>query len=235
VAKPSVVFVPGFMQRGDAWSPVAEIVRESYPSACLDSAAQTPAAGSVPVGYSMGGRLVLHSVVREPERFAALVLVGVSAGIEDERERRGRRDRDEELADWISERPIEEVVERWETTPALGGQAPELVAAQRPGRLAHDPGELAALLRRAGQGALPPLWDLLPALRLPVLAVAGVRDERYARAAERMAALLPRGRARLVDGAGHAAHLERPEAFAGLLLDFLDEHFGEGVLVDGDA
>jgi 2-succinyl-6-hydroxy-2,4-cyclohexadiene-1-carboxylate synthase len=226
VAKPSVVFVPGFMQRGEAWSPVAEIVSERYPSVSLDSAAQTAAPGSVPVAYSMGGRLTLHSAVREPERFAALVLVGATAGIEDERERAQRRERDEELADWMATRPIEEVVDRWETTPALAGQPPALVAAQRPGRLSHEPAELASLLRSAGQGALSPVWDRLLGLDLPLLAVAGERDEPYARAAKRMAALVPRGEARLVDAAGHAPQLERPEAFAALLLDFLDEHFG---------
>jgi 2-succinyl-6-hydroxy-2,4-cyclohexadiene-1-carboxylate synthase len=235
VEKPTVVFVPGFMQRGEAWSPVAEIVGERYPSACLDFAAQTPVAGCVPVGYSMGGRLVLHAAVREPGRFAALVLVGASAGIEDEPERCARRERDEDLADWMAERPIEEVVDRWERTPALAGQAPELVAAQRRGRLAHDPAKLAALLRTAGQGALPPVWDRLAALELPVLAVAGERDEPYVRAAQRMAALLPRGEARLVESAGHAPQLERPDAFAALVLDFLDEHLGESVLVEGNA
>ena len=233
--KPSVVFVPGFMQRGEAWSPVAEIVRERYPSDCLDSATDLPEPRCIPVSYSMGGRLVLHAAVREPERFAALVLVGVSAGIEDERERLARRERDNELADWMATHSIEEVVNRWETTPALAGQSPELVAAQRPGRLSHDPATVAALLRSAGQGALPPLWDRLPDLELPVLAVAGERDEPYARAAERMAVLLPCGEARLVAGAGHAAQLERPQTVAALLLDFLDEHLGQRVVVDDHA
>src|SRR5436190_1165066 len=36
VAGPVVIFVPGFMQRGDAWAPVAGRVGERYPSTCLD-------------------------------------------------------------------------------------------------------------------------------------------------------------------------------------------------------
>jgi pimeloyl-ACP methyl ester carboxylesterase len=65
-----------------------------------------------------------------------------------------------------------------------------------------------------------------------VLAVAGERDERYVQAARRIALLAPRGDARPVLGAGHAAHLERPTAVAELLLEFLDEHLGERVVVD---
>lgn len=106
--------------------------------------------------------------------------------------------------------------------------------AQRPGRLSHDPGLLARLLRTAGQGALPPLWDRLGLLGCPLLAVAGERDAPYAKAAERMAALALRGSARLVANTGHAPQLEAPESFAGLLLEFLDEHFGERRLGDLD-
>ena len=230
--RPLVVFVPGFMQRGDAWAPVARRVAERYPSECLDFASHTfeerlaelraaAPPGSAVVGYSMGGRLALHLAAAEPKRLAALVTVGAGAGIEDDEERAARRAADEELAAWIEARPIEEVVARWEAQPVFAGQSAELVAAQRPGRLSHEPAELAALLRSAGQGALPPLWTRIPELPMPLLAVAGERDEPYAAAAERLAELAPIGRAATVPGAGHAPHLERPAEVARLLLDFL--------------
>src|SRR5436305_14165477 len=109
VADPVVIFVPGFMQRGDSWAPVAGAVGERYPSACLDfrshsfesrlgEVREAAAPGTVPVGYSMGGRLVLHLAAREPDRFAALATVGASPGIDDPRERERRRAPDEELS-----------------------------------------------------------------------------------------------------------------------------------------
>src|SRR5437016_5878648 len=73
--------------------------------------------GTVPVGYSMGARLVLHRAVREPERFAALATVGARAGIDDPDERERRRAGDEELAAWMERSTIEEVVARWERLP----------------------------------------------------------------------------------------------------------------------
>jgi pimeloyl-ACP methyl ester carboxylesterase len=76
---------------------------------------------------------------------------------------------------------------------------------------------------------LTPVWDRLPRLPLPVLAIAGAEDERYARVARRMAERLPNGRAAFVPGAGHAPQLERPDEVAELLLEFLDEHFGDRV------
>lgn len=243
---PAVIFIPGFMQRGDAWAPVAERVGERYPSACLDFRTHSFEArlgelreaappGSAVVGYSMGGRLALHLAVREPERLAALATVGASPGIDDPADRARRRAADEELAAWIEAAPIEAVVERWERLPVFRGQPEALVEAQRPGRLSHEPRLLAQLLRTAGQGALPGVWDGLRRVRHPLLALAGERDERYLRAARRIALLAPRGDARSVPDAGHAAQLERPEAVAELLLEFLDQHLGERGVVDGDA
>ena len=53
--------------------------------------------------------------------------------------------------------------------------------AQRPGRLSHDPRSLALLLRTAGQGVLEPVWHELRSLELPLLAIAGARDDGYSR------------------------------------------------------
>ena len=243
---PSLVLLPGFMQRGDAWSAVVERVSESYPSASLDFASHSfrgrlaeveaaARAGAVLVGYSLGGRLALHAALREPDRYAGLALVGTSAGIEAGAERRARRMADESLAAWIERHTIEAVVERWERQPVFASQAASVVVAQRRGRLTHEPAQLAALLRSAGQGALPPVWERLGALDMPVLALAGALDEPYVRASQRMATALPHGRARIVAGAGHAPQLERPSEVASALLEFLDEHFGERALVDRDA
>jgi 2-succinyl-6-hydroxy-2,4-cyclohexadiene-1-carboxylate synthase len=234
VQAPLVVFVPGFMQRGEAWAPVAGRVRESYPTLCVDFVNDTldgrleelrfaAPPGAVLVGYSMGGRIALQFALAEPDRLTALVTVGAAAGIDDPAARRARAEADDRLAAWIEEQPIEAVVERWESQPVFAGQPPELVEAQRAGRLSHDPARLAALLRTAGQGATQPFWDRLPSLTAPLLALAGERDEPYAAAAQRLAELAPRGRAELIPGAGHAAHLEQPLRVADLVLEQLRE------------
>jgi 2-succinyl-6-hydroxy-2,4-cyclohexadiene-1-carboxylate synthase len=228
-----VLFIPGFMQRGDAWRPVAELLPERYPSTLLDHRehtlegrlAEIAAAaedGAVPVGYSLGGRLALRAVLRDPDRYAGLVIVSATAGIDDPPLRSARAEADDRLAAWMEAAPIEDIVGIWERQPLFADQSEQLVEAQRAGRLSHDPAELAMLLRTAGQGVLEPVWHELLTLELPVLAIAGARDEGYVAAAERIADVAPRGRAAIVEDAGHAAHLQRPERVAELIAGFLN-------------
>jgi pimeloyl-ACP methyl ester carboxylesterase len=103
----------------------------------------------------------------------------------------------------------------------FASQSRALVDAQRAGRLDHEPAALARLLRSAGQGALDPIWDRLGSLAMPVLALAGENDSTYVAASRRVASLVPRGRSGAIAGAGHAAHLEAPDAVAAAILAFV--------------
>jgi 2-succinyl-6-hydroxy-2,4-cyclohexadiene-1-carboxylate synthase len=226
-----VLFIPGFMQRGDAWRPVAELLPERYPSRLLDHSEHSfegrmgeilESGADVLVGYSLGGRLALRAALRSPHSFTAVVLVGSTAGIEEGPMRAQRAEADEKLASWIEAMPIEDIVALWERQPLFADQPESLVEEQRPGRLSQDPRSLALLLRTAGQGVLEPVWHELPALALPLLAIAGARDDGYSAAAKRIAHVAPNARAAIVEDAGHAAHLQRPEEVAGLITAFLD-------------
>jgi 2-succinyl-6-hydroxy-2,4-cyclohexadiene-1-carboxylate synthase len=222
-----VLFIPGFMQRGDAWRPVAELLPERYPSVLLDHAEHSfegrlgeiaeQGAGHLLVGYSLGGRLALRAALRSPAAYTGVVTVGATAGLEEAPARAARAEADEKLAAWIEAAPIEDVVGLWERQPLFADQSDSLVEAQRPGRLSQNPRDLALLLRTAGQGVLEPVWHELAQLELPLLAIAGARDDGYTRAAKRIAATAPQGRAAIVEDAGHAAHLQQPGEVATLI------------------
>jgi 2-succinyl-6-hydroxy-2,4-cyclohexadiene-1-carboxylate synthase len=231
-----LLFIPGFMQRGDAWRRVAELLPESCPHRLLDhlehsfegrmgeileAAAEAPAPPVV-VGYSLGGRLALRAALRALDAFAGVVTVGATAGIEEGPARTTRAEADEKLAAWMEAMPIEDIVGLWERQPLFADQSDVLVEEQRPGRLSHDPRELALLLRTAGQGVLEPVWHELPRLRLPLLAIAGSRDEGYTAAARRIASTAPDARFAIVEDSGHAPQLQRPDEVARLLAEFMN-------------
>ncbi|MBN1528206.1 MAG: alpha/beta fold hydrolase [Thermoleophilaceae bacterium] len=225
-----ILLVPGFMQRGDAWAPLLERLPDARPldhrthdfEGRLAEIAEA-GEGALLCGYSLGGRLALRAALRDGPRYRGVITIGASPGIEEPAVRSARAEADDRLAGWMETMPIEEIVAVWERQPLFADQGDALVEAQREGRLGHGPRELALLLRTAGQGALDPVWIELETLVPPLLAVAGVRDEAYAAAAERMAATAPRGRFALVEHAGHAAHLQRPDEVAGLIAAFGEE------------
>jgi 2-succinyl-6-hydroxy-2,4-cyclohexadiene-1-carboxylate synthase len=168
-------------------------------------------------GYSMGGRVALHIALALPQRVERLVLIGASPGIADPAQRAERREDDERLADEFEQLSIEQVAARWETAAAAGvlaGQPARVREAARYDRLRNTPAGLARALRGLGTGALPSVWDRLGDLTMPVVLVVGERDQKFRGLAEEMASAIAAAEVVVVPDAGHAVHLEAPEAVA---------------------
>ncbi len=172
------------------------------------------------LGYSLGGRLALHWAVAHPERVARLILIGASPGLATGAEREERRLADATLADFIRTRGLDAFFKYWHNQtffqPLLKLPSDRLdpILARRH---RNDPEGLALSLDNVGTGTLPSLWPRLKELRCPVDLVTGEHDEKFTRLAREMGAHLPKARLSVIENAGHAVHLERPEDVAMLL------------------
>ena len=165
-------------------------------------------------GYSMGGRVALHLALARPALVRRLVLVSTTAGLEDPSEREARRRSDEELADGLERAGVEAFARWWGAQPLFAGQSPDVAATARRDRLRNAAPGLSASLRGMGTGVMTPVWDRLGELTMPAVVVAGERDAKFRALGERLADGLPDGRLVVVPGAGHAVHLEAPDAVA---------------------
>lgn len=174
------------------------------------------------VGYSMGGRIAAETLVRHPDLpLAGLVLESAGLGPTDEAARAVLARRNGEWAARLREGGVAAFMDWWETLPLFATQRelpPATRAAIRADREAHDAETLARSLEAWGahhQAAESETAAALAQMRVagrPVLYLAGSRDEKYAALAARVrAAGLP---AKLVEGAGHNVHLEKPEVFS---------------------
>ena len=222
-----VVFLHGFAATARHWDRVVDALPpERFTPLALDLADADPltpdgvaalVAGScyerfVLVGYSMGGRLALHTALAIPERVGRLVLISASAGIADAGERADRRAADEALAAAIEQDSIEEFVERWRRVPLFANDPDwvrEEVAADE---LRCSPAVLAATLRNLGAAAMTPMWDRLGELRMPVALLTGANDGAYVDAGRRMAAAIGHATLSVVPAVGHRLALEAPKA-----------------------
>jgi len=165
-------------------------------------------------GYSMGGRIALYTALTLPQHVERLVLVGASPGIADAAEREERRRADEALADRILEVGMEAFATEWGSQELFAGQPERVAAAAHADRLRNTPPGLAAALRGLGTGVMPPLWDRLGELGMPVTLVVGERDAKFRAIAGRMSGAIRDCHVVVVDGAGHAVQLEQPELVA---------------------
>jgi 2-succinyl-6-hydroxy-2,4-cyclohexadiene-1-carboxylate synthase len=176
---------------------------------------------AVLLGYSMGGRIALYTAFSG--FFRALILESASPGLEDQALREQRRSSDEALAASIERDGMQAFVDRWEKLPLFASQSTlpaEAREALRRQRLNNRASGLAQSLRGVGVGVQPSLHARLPTLRIPVLLIAGELDTKFTAIARSMAQALPQSQLRIVPGAGHAVHLERPEEFDSIVEDF---------------
>jgi 2-succinyl-6-hydroxy-2,4-cyclohexadiene-1-carboxylate synthase len=176
------------------------------------------------LGYSMGGRVALQLALAAPGRIAALVLESASPGIEDAGERAARVAADRALAESIERDGLEAFVDRWEALPMWATQAalPDTVRQQlRAQRLRNSTSGLANSLRGLGAGTQEAVLGRPGELSMPVLLIAGEHDATYRQLACDIRGCIPNAQINIVEGAGHAVHLERPGAFAPLVKEFL--------------
>ena len=234
-----VVLVHGFTQTARSWDAVArhlvgrghEVVRVELPGHGSSASVRLPfeaaalalgdagGRGSY-VGYSMGGRLCLRLAVQRPDLVTSLVLVSASPGLVDEGDRAARRRADARLAEEVEREGTHRFLDRWLAQPLLASTTPP--DAELAARRANPPDGLAYALRQLGTGAQEPLWGYLNDFDMPVLLVVGEHDAKFRAIADRMAVGMGgRARVEMVEGAGHAVPLDRPDACARLVDEFV--------------
>ena len=169
------------------------------------------------VAHSMGGRTAFSLVSREPERIASLVYSGTNGGCVDDRYRelRTRLEGDgtlsgsllrRALADGYAERKPE-MQYLYRRIRSINPPRPRDFLAPT-GRMVNYRGSTAQRLRDGG-------W--------PILWIVGEHDRVIPADLIRISHdLTPESRLEVVDGAGHSAYFERPDAWNGAVRAFID-------------
>lgn len=244
---PAVLLLHGFTADLRSWAPIVPALSEDYRVIALDlrghgksSAPPDPAAYSIEafaedvrallhhleielcalVGSSFGGMVALQFATTWPERVAALVASDTSAAYEDSRYDEAYYDR---------ERKIDE-------SAAVVAKYGTAVLGKRLAADIHDEFLRTALIRRYANLSADAFLgvararrerpNLLPVLRerltMPVLVCAGANDH-VRSASEVLAEELPGCRFVLFHDAGHTVPIQRPDAFAEVLIAFLHD------------
>jgi 2-succinyl-6-hydroxy-2,4-cyclohexadiene-1-carboxylate synthase len=155
------------------------------------------------IGYSMGGRLAAQFARLHPGKIAKLTLLSAHLGLRSEEERKKRLEKDFEIAKKILEAPIDEFLKEWYDQPLFH----TLIAKMdiRSMRRNQDKQGIAKALCAFSLG------KQVIALRDAHLLV-GEYDEAYRTHYQNLPHIV-------IPDAGHAIHLENPNAVARTLYD----------------
>lgn len=237
---PRLVLAHGFTQTSKCWGPIVADLETDHTVTRVDTPghgrsskvmaglrgggrliADQGGAGTY-IGYSMGGRYLLHLALANPELVDALVLIGATAGIEDDVERAARAEADRAMSKRIRDMGLLDFIRWWVDQPMFAGIPEERRFAFE--RMENTVDGLSTAVIQAGTGTQDPSWSRLGRLDMPVLTMAGENDEKYAALAERMAESIgDNATFAVVPGTGHAPHLEDPAAFLAVLRPWLAE------------
>ncbi len=177
------------------------------------------------IGYSMGGRLALAFASLYPHMVSSLVLESASPGLKGEAERKARIKQDCELAAFILEEGVEAFVEYWQSIPLF--QSQQVMPASIKGQLHRDRlnnsgAGLANSLLGMGTGMQDSYWEQLSSVQTPTLLITGSLDDKFCKIAGKMRLALPNCRWEVVQGSGHAIHVEDSEMFGRIVSEFVD-------------
>jgi pimeloyl-ACP methyl ester carboxylesterase len=162
-------------------------------------------------GLSMGGYIALAYARKYPQHLQGLILASTRANADSEEQRRRRLEQIQEI-NQHGLRGLAESMPHKVLTAAT--------AVKRPALLKELSGHIAASNVMAVTGALeamanrPDATDVLPAIHVPTLVIAGEGDDLTSvGVAQEMLQHLPKGKLVSIPGAGHLANMEDPKAF----------------------
>ena len=184
------------------------------------------------LGYSMGARAAMQHVLTNTSAWDAVILISPQPGIENKYERISRNEQDTILENRILREGVRKFVEFWQQTDLIKSQdkiASELRLVMQTARYEHTSQGLATSLREFGQGRCPNLWPKVKDLTLPTLIITGSEDTLYTEIAQNIIKINTcmhkevRPQLAIIEDAGHAPHLERPEITATKIREFIEQ------------
>jgi 2-succinyl-6-hydroxy-2,4-cyclohexadiene-1-carboxylate synthase len=170
--------------------------------------------------YSMGARVALGLLARQPSFFDSAVLIGAHPGLTEDSARAERREVDADRVRMLRERGLMAFIDLWEKLPLFATQrdlSPDVLNYQRRIRLGQDAEGLARALEVLGLAEMPDYEPAIASAGIPITFMAGSRDSKFFEIANALATHNDHVDAEVVDGVGHNVVLEAPEAVAATL------------------
>ena len=228
---PSIYAVPGFLGLPSDWDflkslHVVGVNSDAFPWDNLPDwgtkfnqwVSRQEKGPSFLIGYSLGGRLVLHALLNNPDQWKGAVIVSAHLGLSDPNEKRKRLEQDRQWAERFK-------TEKWRSLMHSWNQQDVFSDALPPFERKEQDYQREQLIQTLLYGSLSSQEDLrqqVSHLEMPILWITGGKDHRFSSLAQTISFKHSKSQWIKVEGAGHRVPWDQPETFIALLQNFLD-------------
>jgi 2-succinyl-6-hydroxy-2,4-cyclohexadiene-1-carboxylate synthase len=250
-SKPVILFIHGFMGKGEDWLDVINSMQHEYNCLIIDlpfhgkttvqeglSELTFERVGSAlisllevlkvkkchTVGYSLGGRIALYLALRYPDFFQKVVLESASPGLKNEKEIEERIKEDTQWAQILEKDKLQDFVRDWYKQSIFANlEKHQKFQDLIDARMKNDPALLAESLRILGTAQQPSLWEELSQLSMPVLLIVGELDTKFKNIAAEMVLKNHNFHPKVIEACSHNIHFQNPLLYTNIIQNFVDK------------
>lgn len=178
----------------------------------------------VGIGYSMGGRILLMLLEKDPALFDAVVIISSHPGIDDQEQRQVRIEQDEQWSSILSGQSWDFFIDQWNSQPVLRDTRfnPRSFGPQE---MPH----LSRVMREFSLGRQKDYHSMVAQILTPQLWVSGAKDAKFV---QLHSALKGSGSSNLqvevIPESGHRVLFDQPQALGRVVGTWLKSLFSSG-------
>jgi 2-succinyl-6-hydroxy-2,4-cyclohexadiene-1-carboxylate synthase len=171
------------------------------------------------IGYSLGGRLALHSLISKNFQWDAAIIVSANPGLSNENEKKLRIEKDLHWSHRFLNENWVDVIKDWDSQPTFAGIQNTLVRKKEE----INKNEIFDILNRFSLGKQNDLQESIEKLKIPILWVSGEKDTKFSSITNKIQALNSGIQIAIIPHAGHRVPWEAPKEFSDLCISFLSK------------
>lgn len=187
------------------FSQIGKVILESVPSSCTNI-----------IGFSMGGRILLHTLIQYPDRFKKAVIIAGHTGLTSKEAKQRRLDQDKEWIRKFSTQSFDDCMKEWNEQEVLSSFLLK--------RDEHDYNleSLVHALSKWSLGVQEDLISNLEKINTEILWIVGEKDTKFLKIASEATHHIKSCRLEVVFGANHRVMWEKSTEVRRIIEEFFE-------------